>query len=86
MKAIINYRLHPSIIAIKEKCMSSFSFNLSQVESDKIIKKINNLKINKVTQSTVIPTKLIKKNFDILEILFSKTLTTTFSTRFFLAP
>ena len=86
MKAIINYRLHPSIIAIKEKCMSSFSFNLSQVESDKIIKKINNLKINKVTQSTVIPTKLIKENFDILEILFSKTLTTTFSTRFFLAP
>ena len=86
MKAIINYRLHPSIIAIKKKCMSSFSFNLSQVERDKIIKKINNLKINKVTQSTVIPTKLIKENFDILEILFSKTLTTTFSTRFFLAP
>ena len=85
MKAIIKYRLHPSIIAIKEKCISSFSFNLSQVERGEIIKKINNLKINKATQSTDIPTKLIKENFDILEILFSKTLTTAFSTRFFLA-
>ena len=51
MKAIVKYRLHPSIIAIKEKCVSSFSFNFSQVERDEIIKEINNLKINK-TQST----------------------------------
>ena len=29
MKAIIKYRLHPSIIVIKEKCVSSFSFSLS---------------------------------------------------------
>ena len=29
MKAIIKYRLRPSIIVIKEKCVSSFSFSLS---------------------------------------------------------
>ena len=65
MKAIIKYRLHPSIIAIKEKCVSSFSFSFSQVERDEIIKEINNLKTNKATQSTDIPTKLIKENSDI---------------------
>ena len=29
MKAIIKYRLRPTIIVIKEKCVSSFSFSLS---------------------------------------------------------
>ena len=59
MKAIIKYRLHPSIIAIKEKCVSSFSFSFSQVERYEIIKETNNLKTDKATQSTDIPTKLI---------------------------
>ena len=83
MKAIIKYRLHPSIIAIKEKCVSSFSFSFSQVERDEIIKEINNLKTNKATQSTDIPTKLIKENSDIFGDFFLKTLTTPFSTRAF---
>ena len=65
MKAIIKYRLHPSIIAIKEKYVSSFPFGFSQAERDEIIKKINNLKINKTTQSTDIPKNLIKENSDI---------------------
>ena len=83
MKAIIKYRLHPSIIAIKEKCILSFSFSFSQVERDKIVKEINNLKTNKATQNTDIPTKLIKENSDIFGIFFLlKTLTTAFSTRF----
>ena len=58
MKALIKYRLHTSIITIKEKFVSSFSFRISQVERDKIIKEINNLKTNKATQSTNIITKL----------------------------
>ena len=65
MKGIIEYRLHSNIIAIKEKCVSSFSFSFSQVERDEIIKEINNVKTNKATQSTDIPTKLIKENSDI---------------------
>ena len=65
MKAIIKYRLHPSIIAIKEKCASSFSFIFSQVQRDEIIKVINNLKTKKATQSTDIPTKRTKENSDI---------------------
>ena len=66
MKAIVKYRLHPSIVAIKEKCVSSFSLSSSQVERGEIVKEINNLKTNKAIQSTTdILTKLIKETFDI---------------------
>ena len=65
MKAIVKYRLNPSIITIKEKCVSGISLSFSQVERDDIIKEINNLKLNKATRSTGIPTKLIKENSDI---------------------
>ena len=83
MKTVIKYRLHPSIISIKEKCVSSFSFSFSQVERDEIIKEINKL-TNKATQSTD-PQNLLRKTLIFLEILFLKTLTTAFSTRFFQA-
>ena len=63
--AIIKYRSHPSIIAIKDKCNSDLHFNFSFVEYDEIMKEINNLKTNKATQNTDIPTKLIKENSDI---------------------
>ena len=39
MKTIVKYRLHPGIIAIKEKCVSSFSFSFPQVERDELIKR-----------------------------------------------
>ena len=55
MKAITKHRL------AKKKCISSFCFSFSQVERDEIIKEINNLKTNKATQSTDIPTKFIKE-------------------------
>ena len=65
MAAIMKYRSHPSIIAISEKCNSGFCFRFSNVEYSEIIKEINNLKTNKSTQDTDIPTKLIKDNLDI---------------------
>ena len=54
--AIIKYRFNPSIIAIKDKCNSDLYFNFSFVEYDEIMKEINNLKTNKATQNTDIPT------------------------------
>ena len=63
--AIIKYRSHPSIVAIKDKCNSDLHFNFSFVEYDEIMKEINILKTNKATQNTDIPTKLIKENSDI---------------------
>ena len=62
IKAIMKYRFHPRIIAVKKNCNSGLSYSFSQVERDEIIKEINNLKTNKATQSTYIPTKLIKEN------------------------
>ena len=65
IKAIMKYRFHPGIVAIKKNCNSGLSFSFSQVERHEIMKEINNLKINKATQSTDISTKLIKENSDI---------------------
>ena len=65
MRAVIKYRAHPSIIAIKENCNSSTRFNFSFVDKEDILKEIKNLKANKATQNTDIPTKLIKENSDI---------------------
>ena len=56
---------HSSIIAIKERCNSNFSFSFSQVERDEIMKEINRLNVNKATQSTDIPTKLVIVNSNI---------------------
>ena len=61
MKAIMKYRFHPSIVAIKKNCSSSLSFSFSQVDRYEIMKEINNLKTN-----NNIPTNLIKENSVIL--------------------
>ena len=55
--------IHPSVVAIKKICNSGLSFSFSQLERDEIMKEINNLNINKTTQSTDIARKLIKENF-----------------------
>ena len=65
MRAIVKYRAHPSIIAIKVNCNSSTRFNFSLVDKEDILKEIKNLKANKATQNTNIPTKLIKENSEI---------------------
>ena len=70
MKAIMKYRFHPSMVAIKKNCNSGSSFSFSQFERDEIMPEIKNLKTNKATQSTDIPTKLIKENSDIFGDLF----------------
>ena len=62
MRTIVKYRAHPSIIAINENFNSSTPFNILFVDKEDILKEIKNLKVNKATQNTDIPTKLIKKN------------------------
>ena len=54
IKAIVKYRVHPSIIVIKENCTckSNFSF----VEKVDILKEIKIFQSNKATQNTDIPT------------------------------
>ena len=70
IKAIVKYRAHPSIIAIKENCTSKSNFNFSFVEKVDILKEIKMLQSNKATQNTDIPNKLIKDNADIFAEFF----------------
>ena len=64
MRAIVKYRAYPCVV-IKENCNSSILFSFSFVNKEDILKEIKNLKANKATQHTDIPTKLIKKILDI---------------------
>ena len=72
LKRFIRYRNHLSIAAIK-KCLNSKShFSFKNVQKEEILKELNNLNINKATQNTDIPTKIIKENFDIFgDFIFS---------------
>ena len=63
LKAIVRYRNHPSIAAIKKFCNSKSHFSLKNVQKEEILKELNNLNINKTIQNTDIPTKIIKENF-----------------------
>ena len=49
IKAIVRYKTHPSIIAIKENCTSKSNFNFLFVEKVDILKEINMLQSNKTT-------------------------------------
>ena len=65
LKAFVRYRNHPSIVAIKKFCSSKSHFSFKNVQKEEILKELNNLNINKTTQNTSIPTKIIKENSDI---------------------
>ena len=56
----VKYRTHPSITAIKKNCSSTTCFNFSFVDKEDTLKEIKNLKANKATQNTEIPTKLME--------------------------
>ena len=79
LKAIIKYRSHPSIKAIKEQCNTNLYFSLSQLGHDEIMKELNNLDTNKAIQNTDIPTKLIKENSDIFAIFIFENLNNSHS-------
>ena len=65
LKAIARYRNHPSLVTNKKFCNSKSHFLFKNVQKEKILKELNNLNINKATQITNIPSKIIKENSDI---------------------
>ena len=72
LKAIVRYRSHPSIVTIRKFCNSKSHFSIKNVQKEEILKELNNLNINKATQNTDIPTKIIKENSDIFgDFIFS---------------
>ena len=72
LKAIVRYQTHPSIVAIKKFCNSKSHFSFRNVQKEEILKELNNQNINKATQNTDIPTKIIKEKSDIFgDLIFS---------------
>ena len=65
MKAILKYRNHPSIIAIRKKYKISECFKFTEVDQKDIEKEILKLDVNKASQSSDIPTKIVIENVDI---------------------
>ena len=64
LKAILKYRKHPSILAIKRKLKSGPVFTFNHITKEDVIKEIN-LDASKASQEDDIPTKIIKENSDI---------------------
>ena len=65
LKAFLKYRNHPSIIAIRSKCKDKSNFNFIEVDQKQIEKEILKLDVNKASQSSDIPIKVLKENSDI---------------------
>ena len=65
LKAILKYRNHSSIIAIRSKCKDKGNFNFIEVDQKRIEKEILKLDVNKASQSSDTPIKVLKENSDI---------------------
>ena len=62
LKAILKYKKHPSIVAISSKCNRDGAFGSKEVIFKEIEREIRLLKLNKGSQYSDIPTKIIKEN------------------------
>ena len=60
LKAILKYRKHPSILAIKRKLKSGPVFTFNHITKEDVIKEIKNLDAWKALQEDDITTKIIK--------------------------
>ena len=75
LKAILKYKKHPSILAIRNKCNRNGIFSFREVSFKEIETEIRLLKLNKASQNSDIPTEIIKENSDIFQTSFAKALT-----------
>ena len=65
LKAVLKYKKHPRILAIRTKCNRNGIFRIREVSFKEIETEIRLLKLNKASQYSDIPTKIIKENSDI---------------------
>ena len=65
LRAILKYKDHPSILAIQNNIKNGIKLAFEEIDLTSIEKEIRNLKMNKASQSSDIPTKIIKENVDI---------------------
>ena len=62
IKAILKYRNHPSIIAIRNQCKYRASFSSPEVDEKEFEHLILNQDVNKVSQNANILLKIVKEN------------------------
>ena len=65
VRAILKYKDHPSILPIQNNIKNGIKLAFEEIDLISIEKEIRNLKMNKASQSSDIPTKIIKQNVDI---------------------
>ena len=65
IRAILKYRNHPSILAIREQKKAQINFCFKEVSIEETQKEVLNLNNKKASQNSDIPTKIIKENSDI---------------------
>ena len=82
LRAILKYKNHPSITAIKEKAKNAM-FSFHEVDKDKIKKEIKRLNKNKASQKSDIPTKIIHDNVDLFADFIVGSLKGTIKTSIF---
>ena len=73
--AIHKHKRHPSILKIKEQLKKDDLFSFYHVDPDKMLKIIENIDSEKVTQHGDIPVRIIKEN----KFIFSKVLSEIFN-------
>ena len=78
-RAILKYKNHPSIIAIKEKSKNE-KFSFHEVNNEKIEREIMRLNKNKASQKSDIPIRIIKNNVDIFADFLCETVNCTTKT------
>ena len=84
LRAILKYKDHPSILATQNNCKNGIKFAFEEMDLASIEKEIHNLKINKASQSSDIPTKIIKENVDIFAEFLWKSIKAQLNLKLFL--
>ena len=68
LKTILKYKKHPSILVIRNKCNRHGVFSFREVSFKQIETETSRLKLNKASQYSDIPIKIIKENSDIFSM------------------
>ena len=83
MTAILKYKEHPSVLAVQNKYKDQFKFYFEEMNLGSIENEIHDLKINKTSHNSNVPTKTKKKNIDSFAEINGKAYTAQFNLSIF---
>ena len=83
IKAILKYKKHPSILTIRTKCNRNGIISFREVSFKEIETEIRLLKLNKASQYSDIPTKIIKENSDLFSNLICESINNSIKSSIF---